>query len=81
VLAILAEKCGAKSVLAIDNDEWSIKNAVENIAMNHAGIITVEKRESTLGTGVFDIILANINKNVLFKIYPIYGNICPPQAF
>jgi len=61
VLAILAEKCGAKSVLAIDNDEWSIRNATENIALNDAGIITL-KKEFTRGMGVFDVILANINK-------------------
>jgi ribosomal protein L11 methyltransferase len=70
VLAILAEKCGAKSVLAIDNDEWSIRNAVENVAMNQAGIITVEKRESTHGMGIFDIILGNINKDVIIQNLP-----------
>jgi len=54
VLAILAEKCGAKSVLAIDNDEWSIRNATENIALNDAGIITVEKR-NLLAHGVLTL--------------------------
>jgi len=67
ILAILAEKCGAKSVLAIDHDEWSIQNAFENIALNHAGIITVEKRDSTYLSDVFDIILANINKHVIIQ--------------
>ncbi|MBS1597799.1 MAG: 50S ribosomal protein L11 methyltransferase [Bacteroidetes bacterium] len=70
VLAILAEKCGAKSVLAIDNDEWSIRNATENILMNRCGRITVEKRDSTRDAGVFDIILANINKNVIIENLP-----------
>jgi ribosomal protein L11 methyltransferase len=67
VLAILAEKCGAKTVLAIDNDEWSIKNASENILLNQSGIITVEKRDSTQSAGVFDVILANINKNIIIQ--------------
>jgi ribosomal protein L11 methyltransferase len=34
ILAILAEKCGAKEIIAIDNDEWSYKNAEENLEMN-----------------------------------------------
>jgi len=67
ILAILAETCGAASVLAIDNDEWSIRNAEENIHLNRAVRITVEKRDSTRGTGVFDIILANINKNFIVE--------------
>jgi len=67
ILAILAEKCGAESVLAIDNDEWSIRNAQENTNLNQAARITVEKRNSTHGTGVFDIILANINKNFIVE--------------
>ncbi|MFZ4057503.1 MAG: 50S ribosomal protein L11 methyltransferase, partial [Ferruginibacter sp.] len=41
VLAILAEKLGAASVLAIDNDEWSINNSKENVAMNHCSAITL----------------------------------------
>jgi ribosomal protein L11 methyltransferase len=65
VLAILAERLGAKSVLAIDNDEWSINNAEENIALNHCSNITIEKAESLQMSMEFDILLANINKHVL----------------
>jgi ribosomal protein L11 methyltransferase len=67
ILAILAEKCGANNVLAIDVDEWSINNAAENILLNHCGIITVKKGDSTCDAGVFDIILANINKSIIIK--------------
>ncbi len=35
ILAILAEKCGASNIVAIDYDEWSIKNALENIEANN----------------------------------------------
>jgi len=70
ILAILAEKCGARKVLAIDNDEWSIKNASENIILNQSRIITVEKRDSTQSTSVFDIILANLNKNIIIHNLP-----------
>jgi len=65
VLAILAERLGAKSVIAIDNDEWSITNAIENIELNHCSNITIEQAESLQMSTEFDIILANINKHVL----------------
>jgi ribosomal protein L11 methyltransferase len=65
VLAILAEKLGAAKVLAIDNDDWSIENAAENISRNNCSRIQLQKAESAAGEGVYDIILANINKNVI----------------
>lgn len=65
VLAILAERLGAKLITAIDNDEWSITNAAENIALNHCSNITLSQAESLQMSTKFDIILANINKHVL----------------
>ena len=65
VLAILAEKMGAASVLAIDCDEWSINNTLENIETNECKNIIVDKRDNILGLSGVDIILANINLNVL----------------
>ena len=71
ILSILAEKCGAESVIAVDNDDWSIRNATENISINHCRNITVEKRDSTPSKGIFDIILANINKHVIIQNLPM----------
>jgi len=65
VLAILAEKLGASSVMAIDYDEWSINNAIENIAANNSKNIIVEKRNTITGLFCVDIIVANINFSVL----------------
>ncbi|MEP7232388.1 MAG: 50S ribosomal protein L11 methyltransferase [Ginsengibacter sp.] len=65
VLAILAEKLGAKEVIAIDNDEWSINNALENIRENNCKKIRVEKKDDFFTIGRPDVILANINLNVL----------------
>lgn len=65
VLAILAERLGAASVTAIDNDEWSINNAAENIALNHCSNITLFQTDTLQMSTEFDIILANINKHVL----------------
>ncbi len=65
VLAILAEKLGAASILAIDNDDWCISNAKENMAANHAVKIELEKAGSLFTSKKADIILANINLNVI----------------
>lgn len=65
VLAILAKKLGAERVTAIDHDEWSIINAGENIERNDAGMIVLLRADSADRKDEFDIILANINKNVI----------------
>ncbi|NOT52582.1 MAG: 50S ribosomal protein L11 methyltransferase [Chitinophagaceae bacterium] len=70
VLAILAEKSGAKEVIAVDNDDWSISNAEENIQNNNCSRIKLKKADSAEMTGHFDIILANINKNVIVENFP-----------
>lgn len=67
VLAILAAKLGAGSVLAIDSDEWSIENAGENLEVNDCTAIQLKKQDSLAGTGEFDIILANINLRVILE--------------
>jgi ribosomal protein L11 methyltransferase len=66
VLAILAERLGAKEVVAIDVDEWSIANAHENILANECSRIVILKKDRVAEMeGAFDLILANINKHVI----------------
>ncbi len=65
VLAILAEKLGARPILAIDNDEWSLNNAMENIQINHCTHIVLQKKDNINTYSLVNIILANINFNVL----------------
>jgi len=67
VLAILAIKLGAKKVLAIDYDEWSIANTNENIEQNGCSGILVEQLDAIPLVEKFDIILANINLNVIIS--------------
>lgn len=67
ILAILAEKLGADQVLAIDNDEWSYENALENAGKNdchriHFALGSLESVHET-----FDVILANINRHILIQ--------------
>ena len=67
VLAILAEKLGAAEVLAIDNDVWSLENARENCERNGCTKVTVALSSEIPEGKVFDIVLANINRNVLLQ--------------
>jgi ribosomal protein L11 methyltransferase len=66
ILSILAEKLGSEQVQAIDIDEWSIENTKENINRNGCSKINVEL-STELPEQQFDIILANINRNVLLE--------------
>lgn len=65
ILAILAEKCGAQQVTAIDNDRWSIENAAENTVVNQCSRIQLLQADSLEQFGTYDIILANINRHVI----------------
>jgi ribosomal protein L11 methyltransferase len=64
ILSILAEKLSASAIEAIDVDDWSIANAKENIEKNKCSKIAVSM-SSQIPNEAFDIILANINRNVI----------------
>ena len=65
VLAILAEKLGAVDLLAVDNDDWCIENAKENILNNATKWILIKKVDSAYQNRPFDIILANVNRHII----------------
>lgn len=65
VLAILAEKMGANYIDAIDYDEWSIQNSIENAAANNCSKINLIQADTIATGNVYDIILANINLNII----------------
>lgn len=68
VLAILARKLGSAMTVAIDNDEWAYRNALDNIKMNDENDIVVELGDAnSLNDRQFDIIIANINRNILLR--------------
>lgn len=76
VLGLLAYKRGAASVIAIDNDEWAYKNNIENNARNQAEAIVVKWGDAALlGTETFDLIIANINRNILLNDMGAYANV------
>lgn len=73
VLAILAEMKGAKPVDAVDYDNWCYLNSLENVVRNNCEQITViEGDASVLAGKTYDIIIANINRNILLQDIKIY---------
>ena len=67
ILAILASMRGADPITAIDIDDWCVNNSRDNIALNGINNITVEWGDANLlkGRAPFDVIIANINRNIL----------------
>jgi len=82
ILAILAKMLGAGEVVGIDIDEWSVENAKENCTTNKYPDIILKKGDVHLleNEAPFDIILANINKNILKAQIPSYTRIMKPGA-
>lgn len=74
ILGILASMKGAAKITAIDIDEWPVKGTAENAELNHIINLKVLKGDaSLLGNETYDIILANIHKNVLTEDLPVYA--------
>lgn len=69
ILAILARMRGAAPCTAIDIDEWCVRNSIENIELNQVTDITVEQGDAAAlaDKGPFDIVIANINRNILLN--------------
>ena len=73
LLAILAMKKGASRVEAIDIDNWCYLNSLENISRNDCDQITVLEGDASLLEGKqFDVIIANINRNILLNDLSTY---------
>jgi ribosomal protein L11 methyltransferase len=74
ILAILASKLGASHVSAFDIDDWSVENTIENVGLNNTPNVSVR-----LGTiedephDLYEIVLANINRNILLQQIPTYA--------
>ena len=69
ILGIVAAKCGAKEVVSYDIDEWSVRNAEHNAELNGVELDVLEGDRRVLShvSGVFDVILANINRNIILE--------------
>jgi len=75
ILAIFAEMKGAKPIDAIDIDSWCYENSIENCERNHCNHINVyEGDASLLKNNKYDLIIANINRNILLNDIQIYSS-------
>ncbi|MDY0077688.1 MAG: 50S ribosomal protein L11 methyltransferase [Bacteroidales bacterium] len=81
VLAVLACKMGAQHIVAIDNDSWAYENALENVKLNNCeGIKVIKGDASAIGNQKFEVILANINRNILLADMQLYAQAMPAGA-
>jgi ribosomal protein L11 methyltransferase len=80
ILAILAEKLGAAYVFAVDNDSWCIENATENITINGCDKIQVSLADTITVNRKFDIVIANINRNILEANMLFFPQIIMPNG-
>lgn len=81
ILAILARMRGARHCVAVDYDEWCVKNSLENIALNHLDGIDVVHGDATALKPFpehFDLIIANINRNILLADLSAYVKALKP---
>lgn len=75
ILGIVALKLGAEAVVGFDIDEWSVENTQHNAAINEVDNIEVFHGDAHVlshVSGVFDVVLANINRNILLNDMPAY---------
>ena len=82
ILAILARMRGARPCTAIDIDEWCVRNSIENIELNHVDDIAVSEGDasSLVGKGPFDVIIANINRNIHLDNMQAYASVMHPGS-
>ena len=82
ILAILANKMGARFVIGIDNDEWAWRNASDNFRINDviAGEVILGDAKN-IEPGRYDLILANINRNILVQDMVAYGSGLQPGGY
>lgn len=81
VLAIIAHKLGAKDIVAIDIEDWAYQNSIDNCKLNQIDDIIIELGDARLlENRKFDIILANINRNILLQDLQTYTNCLTPNG-
>ena len=85
VLAIIAKKLGAQHVIGLDIDEWSVENSRENRKANGYRKEAIDFYQGTINSiekDAFDVLLANINKNILLREMGKYAShLNPGGAF
>ena len=80
VLAIFSSMKNASRVVGIDNDDWSVENAIENCERNRCSKVLISKDDIEQLEDTFDIILANINFNILIQYKSQLKNLLQPNG-
>ena len=78
ILGIVAAKYGAKRVIGYDIDEWSVENSRHNAALNGVENMEVYHGDANVLnhiSGVFDVVMANINRNILLNDLETFKNV------
>lgn len=72
ILSIVAAKKGAQKVVGYDIDDWSVRNSIHNAEINNVNIEVLEGDKNVLShiNGLFNVIVANINRNILLEDMP-----------
>lgn len=79
ILAIMASKLGAGQVMAIDYDPVCYDSTIENATLNHAGNIqALCGSKEVIPDAQYDVILANINRNILLDQMASYAGVLKP---
>lgn len=84
ILSIVAKRCGAEHVTAYDIDEWSVENTKHNAEINGIELTDILLGDVSVLShvdGVFDIIVANINRNILLADMPQIVETLAPDGF
>ena len=77
ILSIVAKKMGAEEVVSYDIDEWSVENTQHNAELNNVELEVLEgdKNALTHVNGLFDVVMANINRNILLDDMQAYEDV------
>lgn len=84
ILSLVAKRCGANHVTAYDIDEWSVENTKHNAAINNIELMDILLGDVSVLShvdGVFDVIVANINRNILLADLPQVTETLSPDGF
>lgn len=83
ILSIVASKLNAEKVTAYDIDEWSVENTMHNCEVNDAGNVNVIHGDASVLRSIntkFDVVMANINRNILLADMPSFKNVMDKNA-
>ena len=82
ILGIVAAKCGAQDIVCYDIDDWSVRNTKHNAELNNVKLDILEGDKNVLShvNGIFDLVLANINRNIILEDLETFYSVMSDDA-